>query len=223
MHERPADERSDVRINGGFFVMRRDVLDWIEPGEEFVEEPFEKLIAARRAVGVFVHDGFWGPMDTIKDKQWLEGLLESGRAPWLTVGVGAPTAPSRDATARLGRAGAGSQRARDRRALRRHRDRLRRDDALAGPVLARGSRSIGSSSRRTGERVDEARASAEAFLAGLREPTVEILVASATASCRTTAAEVKDMFEALKARVDPDSCSPTRATTSIRTIASCAS
>jgi hypothetical protein len=34
---------------------------------------------------VYVHDGFFGPMDTIKDRQWLEGLLESGRAPWLTV------------------------------------------------------------------------------------------------------------------------------------------
>ena len=39
---------SGVRINGGFFVMRREVLDWIEPGDEFVEETFEKLIAKRR-------------------------------------------------------------------------------------------------------------------------------------------------------------------------------
>jgi len=77
---------SEVRINGGFFVMRRDALDWIAPGDEFVEETFEKLIP-RGDVGVFVHDGFFGPMDTIKDRQWLEGLLESGRAPWLTVGA----------------------------------------------------------------------------------------------------------------------------------------
>ena len=66
--------------------MRREALDWIEPGDEFVEETFEKLIP-RGEVGVFVHDGFFGPMDTIKDRQWLEGLLESGRAPWLTVGA----------------------------------------------------------------------------------------------------------------------------------------
>jgi len=78
--------QSDVRINGGFFVCRRDLLDWIEPGDELVEETFEKLIP-RGDVGVFVHDGFFGPMDTIKDRQWLEGLLESGRAPWLTVGA----------------------------------------------------------------------------------------------------------------------------------------
>ena len=52
--------------------MRREVLDWIEPGDELVEETFEKLIP-RGEVGVYVHDGFFGPMDTIKDRQWLEG------------------------------------------------------------------------------------------------------------------------------------------------------
>ena len=77
---------SGVRINGGFFVMRRDVFDWIAPGDELVEETFEKLIP-RGDVGVYVHDGFFGPMDTIKDRQWLEGLLESGHAPWLPAGV----------------------------------------------------------------------------------------------------------------------------------------
>jgi glucose-1-phosphate cytidylyltransferase len=77
---------SGVRINGGFFVMRRDVFDWIEPGDELVEETFEKLIP-RGDVGVYVHEGFFGPMDTIKDRQWLEELLESGNAPWLPSGV----------------------------------------------------------------------------------------------------------------------------------------
>lgn len=76
---------SGVRINGGFFVMRRDVLDWIDPGEELVEETFAKLIP-RGEVGAYVHDGFFGPMDTIKDRQWLEGLLDSGRAPWVVAG-----------------------------------------------------------------------------------------------------------------------------------------
>jgi glucose-1-phosphate cytidylyltransferase len=75
-----------VRINGGFFVMRRDVFDWIAPGDELVEETFEKLIP-RGEVGAYAHDGFFGPMDTIKDRQWLEELLESGRAPWLRVGL----------------------------------------------------------------------------------------------------------------------------------------
>ncbi len=86
-----SDGHSGVRINGGFFVMRREVLDWIQPGDEFVEETFEQLIVAggRR----FVHEGFFGPMDTIKDRQWLEGLLESGRAPWLAGGCRGRTSP----------------------------------------------------------------------------------------------------------------------------------
>jgi glucose-1-phosphate cytidylyltransferase len=81
-----AMDTSGVRINGGFFVMRREIFDWIEPGDELVEETFAKLIP-RGEVGAYVHDGFFGPMDTIKDRQWLEGLYDSGRAPWLQVGL----------------------------------------------------------------------------------------------------------------------------------------
>ena len=77
---------SGVRINGGFFVMRREIFEWIEPGDELVEETFEKLIP-RGEVGTYRHDGFFGPMDTIKDRQWLEELLESGQAPWLRLGL----------------------------------------------------------------------------------------------------------------------------------------
>jgi glucose-1-phosphate cytidylyltransferase len=72
---------SAVRINGGFFVFRREILDWIEPGDELVEETFARLIA-RREVVAFPHDGFFGPMDTIKDQQRLETLHQSGEAPW---------------------------------------------------------------------------------------------------------------------------------------------
>ena len=73
--------RSDVRINGGFFVLKRRVLDLIEPGHEFVEETFERLIAERELVA-FPYEGFFGPMDTIKDRQRLESLNESGDPPW---------------------------------------------------------------------------------------------------------------------------------------------
>ena len=83
---------SGVRINGGFFVMRREIFDWIEPGDELVEETFAKLIP-RGEVGRIPHDGFFGPMDTIKDRQWLEGLLDSGRAPWLRVGLDPAESP----------------------------------------------------------------------------------------------------------------------------------
>jgi len=78
--------RSDVRINGGFFACRRELLDWIEPGDELVEETFARLIP-RGEVVAFPYEGFFGPMDTIKDRQRLEALNESGRAPWRLVGL----------------------------------------------------------------------------------------------------------------------------------------
>jgi glucose-1-phosphate cytidylyltransferase len=73
--------RSDIRINGGFFVFRREVLGMIEPGDELVEETFERLIAERELVA-YPYDGFFGVMDTIKDRQRLETMHESGQAPW---------------------------------------------------------------------------------------------------------------------------------------------
>jgi glucose-1-phosphate cytidylyltransferase len=72
---------ADVRINGGYFVFRRDVLDMIEPGEELVHEPFGRLIQ-RGELLAYEHDGFWEPMDTIKDKQRLDALFEGGSPPW---------------------------------------------------------------------------------------------------------------------------------------------
>ncbi len=72
---------SSVRINGGFFALKREILDWIEPGDELVEETFAKLIP-RGEICAYQYDGFYGPMDTIKDRQRLEELLASGRAPW---------------------------------------------------------------------------------------------------------------------------------------------
>ncbi len=78
--------RSDIRINGGFFVFRREILDLIEPGHELVVETFAKLISRNELVA-YPYDGFFGPMDTIKDRQRLEALHESGHAPWLKVGL----------------------------------------------------------------------------------------------------------------------------------------
>lgn len=72
---------SDVRINGGFFVLRREILEHILPGDELVEETFARLIPHGR-IGVLLYDGFFGPMDTIKDRQRLETLLGSGEPPW---------------------------------------------------------------------------------------------------------------------------------------------
>jgi glucose-1-phosphate cytidylyltransferase len=73
--------QSNIRMNGGFFVFNRGVIGAIEPGEELVEEPFDRLIA-RQELLAYPYDGFFLPMDTIKDRQVLEQLHDSGEAPW---------------------------------------------------------------------------------------------------------------------------------------------
>jgi glucose-1-phosphate cytidylyltransferase len=73
--------KGDVWINGGFFVFRSDVFDYMRDGEDLVEEPFGRLIEVEQLVANR-YDGFWAPMDTLKDKQQLEGMLEAGNGPW---------------------------------------------------------------------------------------------------------------------------------------------
>lgn len=69
-------------INGGFFVCQPQVLDYItEDSTIFEREPLEN-IAADGQMMAYKHDGFWKPMDTLRDKQELESLWEAGNAPW---------------------------------------------------------------------------------------------------------------------------------------------
>lgn len=70
-----------VRVNGGYFIFRRAIFDVLHPGEELVEEPFHRLIE-RGALVAHQHHGFWGPLDTLKDHQYLEELEAAGTAPW---------------------------------------------------------------------------------------------------------------------------------------------
>jgi glucose-1-phosphate cytidylyltransferase len=81
-------EQAEVWINGGFMVFRRDVLDYVNAGEELVIEPFQRLID-RGELLAYRYEGFWEPMDTIKDKQRLDALAESGKAPWCNAGLDA--------------------------------------------------------------------------------------------------------------------------------------
>jgi glucose-1-phosphate cytidylyltransferase len=69
-------------INGGYFVLRPEVFDHLHAGEDLVTEAFPRLIAAGKLLG-YRYEGFWAPMDTLKDKTVLEQLLESGQAPWV--------------------------------------------------------------------------------------------------------------------------------------------
>ena len=69
-------------INGGFFVLHPKVIDYIrDDGTFWEQEPLERL-AADGQLGAYRHDGFWLAMDTLRDKTKLEGLWESGQAPW---------------------------------------------------------------------------------------------------------------------------------------------
>lgn len=72
---------SDVRINGGFFVLRKEIFDYLQPGEELVEEPFQRLIHERRLLA-YNYDGFWAAMDTFKDKKRFDTMFERGETPW---------------------------------------------------------------------------------------------------------------------------------------------
>jgi glucose-1-phosphate cytidylyltransferase len=74
----------DAWINGGYFVLEPSVFDLIEgDATSFEGEPLQRL-AADGALGAYRHDGFWQPLDTLRDKLTLEELWAHGRAPWKT-------------------------------------------------------------------------------------------------------------------------------------------
>lgn len=69
-------------INGGFFVLNPSVFDLIEGDDTIWERDPLETLAERGQLGAFVHDGFWQPMDTLRDRRYLEQLWHSGQAPW---------------------------------------------------------------------------------------------------------------------------------------------
>jgi glucose-1-phosphate cytidylyltransferase len=71
-------------INGGFFVVNPEAIDAVtDDGQMFEREPIEMLVKQGQ-VHAFLHRGFWQAMDTLRDKQHLEALWSSGKAPWKT-------------------------------------------------------------------------------------------------------------------------------------------
>ena len=71
-------------INGGFFVLSPRVLDYIVDDSTIWEQEPLKRLAAEGQLMAYPHEGFWQPMDTLRDKIQLEALWESGAAPWKT-------------------------------------------------------------------------------------------------------------------------------------------
>jgi glucose-1-phosphate cytidylyltransferase len=79
-HEKP--EGDGAWINGGYFVLEPEVIDYIkDDGTVWEQEPLQKL-AQSDQLSAFRHTGFWQPMDTLRDKKYLEGLWQDGKAPW---------------------------------------------------------------------------------------------------------------------------------------------
>jgi glucose-1-phosphate cytidylyltransferase len=72
---------ANLWINGGFFIFRKEIFGYLREGEELVEAPFQRLIEADQLLA-FRHEGFWRPMDTLKDREVLEDLVEEGIMPW---------------------------------------------------------------------------------------------------------------------------------------------
>jgi glucose-1-phosphate cytidylyltransferase len=80
--EKPIEEGG--WINGGFFVLNRSIDSYIEGDETIWERgPMERL-AAEGEMQAYFHAGFWQPMDTLRDRQYLQELWETQRAPWRT-------------------------------------------------------------------------------------------------------------------------------------------
>ena len=68
-------------LNGGHFIFRQAIFDYLYEGEELVQEPFQRLIKENKLIS-YAHEGFWAPMDTVKERQALEAMFDSGRPPW---------------------------------------------------------------------------------------------------------------------------------------------
>jgi glucose-1-phosphate cytidylyltransferase len=73
-------QKTDIRINAGFFVFKKEIFDYMKQGEELVVEPFQRLIAEKKIIG-YPADRFWC-MDTFKEHQELTDMFNLGNTPW---------------------------------------------------------------------------------------------------------------------------------------------
>jgi glucose-1-phosphate cytidylyltransferase len=74
-------QQSDIWINGGYFIFRNTIFDYIHDGEELVVEPFNRLIEQEQLMA-YRYEGFWRAMDTLRDRQMLEDMVEKGNMQW---------------------------------------------------------------------------------------------------------------------------------------------
>jgi glucose-1-phosphate cytidylyltransferase len=76
-----SSDRAEIWINGGYFIFRKEIFDYMREGEELVLEPFQRLIDEDMLMA-YKHTGFWRSMDTLRDRQILEDMVEQGQMPW---------------------------------------------------------------------------------------------------------------------------------------------
>ena len=74
-------KQAGIRINGGYFVFKKEIYKYINSGDELVCEPFQRLIDRQQLIA-YKYDGFWACMDTFKEQQQLDDLYSQGKAPW---------------------------------------------------------------------------------------------------------------------------------------------
>lgn len=84
---------ADIWINGGYFIFRKGIFDYMQDGEELVVEPFDRLIADNQLMA-YKYTGFWRAMDTLRDRQMLEEMVEKGNMPWRVGALGNNTKPA---------------------------------------------------------------------------------------------------------------------------------
>ena len=83
-HFREKPRESHDRINGGYFVVEPEVLDLVEEDATVFETTVLSTLAERGQLAAYEHDGFWMPMDTLRERDELNRMWESGDAPWVT-------------------------------------------------------------------------------------------------------------------------------------------
>jgi len=74
-------QRSDIWVNGGYFIFKKDIFKYLRDGEELVHAPFNRMIEGNELI-TYKYDGFWVSMDTFKDKQLLDDMYHKGDTPW---------------------------------------------------------------------------------------------------------------------------------------------
>ena len=201
-----SSDRSDMWINAGYFLLRPEVFDYMNDGEEFVLEPFSRLIEANQLMA-YKHEGFWRCMDNLRDRQVLEEMVERGEMPWRVVMLPDAAAercrsPAYEnlASRTAGRNALGPV---PRRARRRYRDRRWRHDSRVDRI---GREARGPLVR--AERHRAARCGGRGFGCGIprrrRRAAGSSLGQFDDSFFPYQGAEIKAWLKALKAEVEPD-------------------